>query len=164
MAREPGSGPRRLPPPCGWRPARGLSPGRRRKAARGRLPSARTPPATRICTRLRPLGRRPRRLTPSKTGAPTGPRRRLVKLLHPPVQTPAQRRHRLRTPLLAGEDGHHWAHLPRAATAQKRLPDQQPHFLGPPLKPLQPRRQEALPPVWAIRKRIVPNRVTKSRS
>src|SRR5579875_3587025 len=66
--------------------------------------------------------------------------RRLLKRLHQTVQMAAQLRDRLRAHRLTRQDRHHPSHLSRRDAAQKRFPNQQHHFLRPPLKPLQASR------------------------
>src|SRR5205823_3323645 len=61
------------------------------------------------------------------------------------VQIAGQFRDRLRAHHFAGQGGHYPPHLPRAAPAQKCLPDQQRDLLRPPLKRLQTTGQKALP-------------------
>ena len=68
-----------------------------------------------------------------------------MKLLDRPVEISCQLGHRLGTDNLSSQRRHHAAHLPGADAPQKGFPDQQRHFLGPPLKAPQPRRQEVLP-------------------
>src|SRR5579883_2936745 len=69
--------------------------------------------------------------------------RRLLKRLHQTVQMAAQLRDRLRAHDLARQDRYHPPHLPRRDAVQERLPNQQHHFLRPPLKSLQARRPKA---------------------
>src|SRR5579884_1321314 len=69
--------------------------------------------------------------------------RRLLKRLYQTVQMAAQLRDRLRAHDLARQDRYHPPHLPRRDAVQERLPNQQHHFLRPPLKSLQARRPKA---------------------
>ena len=67
-----------------------------------------------------------------------------MKLPHRLVQIPRQLRYRLRAHAFSREGGHDSSHLPGRDPAQKRFPDQQRDFFGPPLKSPQPHRQKAL--------------------
>src|SRR5438309_1133850 len=71
---------------------------------------------------------------------------RLMKLAYRFIQIPRQLRYRLRAYGLASDGGHHSPHLPGRDPAQKRFPDQQRNFFGPPLKSPQPHRQKTLFP------------------
>jgi len=67
-----------------------------------------------------------------------------MKLAHCLVQISRQLRHHLRAHGFSRDGGHHSSHLPQADAPQKRFPDQQRNFFGPPLKSPQPYRQKAL--------------------
>jgi hypothetical protein len=86
-----------------------------------------------------------------------------MKLAHRPVQIAGQLGHRLRTYRFPGDRGHDRPTC-RVEIPVKRHPDQQGNLFDTRPKALQPHRQKTLAPGAGTRKRIVPKRITKSRS
>ena len=70
----------------------------------------------------------------------------LVKRTHRVIQIARQLRHRARTHHFFRQQRHHPPHRAPADPAQKRLPDQHRHLLGPPLETLDFMRQKTLLP------------------
>ena len=88
-----------------------------------------------------------------------------MKLLHHRmVQIAGQVGDRLGADRLAGQSGHHAAHLAGGDAAQESLADQQGQLRSSALEFFDPRRKKALPRARAMRSRMVPKRVTKSLS